>query len=195
MPKYVYIDEAHFTKMAKALRTVTGDNSSFTPEEMIDKVATIMDSAMYLLVDDEGNEIPAVFVENETMFTAEANDIRLGKVAASQNGVVEGTKDIPAYYAEQGLVTVKAGKPIDIPLFSDMCHYTKLQVIVCAYNTTTKDSVAAEKVVIEDKVYNTGSVTVLSSVTVDSNAQTIKLGLTNDSDNALVVRYMNIKEE
>lgn len=195
MANYVYIDEAYFARMAQTIRSVTGDNSKYTPEEMIEKVTNIMDAALYLLVDDQGNEVPAVFVENETMFTATANDIRLGKVAASQNGVVTGKKEIPNYRAEEGYVTIKSGNAINIPLFSDMCEYTKLQSIVCGYNTTAQNSVSAEKVVINDKVYPVGSITALSNVTVDSNTQTIKLGLTNNSGSQIVVRYMIIKED
>ena len=195
MANYVYIDEAYLARMAQTIRSVTGDDSKYTPEEMIQKVTNIMDSAMYLLVDDQGNEVPAVFVENETMFTATANDIRLGKVAASQNGVVTGKKEIPNYRAEQGYVTVKSGNVINIPLFSDMCEYTKLQAIICGYNASIQNSVSAEKVVINDKVYPVSSVTALANVTVDSNTQTIKLGLTNTSGSQIVVRYMIIKED
>lgn len=195
MDKLYSIKESTLLGLANAIRNVNGETESYTPDEMIAKVTTIMDSITYLLVDENGVEIPAVFVENETIFTAEADDIRLGKVAANQNGVVEGTKEIPAYYAEQGYVIVKTGKALEIPFFSDMCNYTKLQVIVCDYNMSIDDSVAAKKVVINDKVYEVGSTIALSDVNIDSVMQSIKLGLINDSGNSVVVRYFSIKEE
>lgn len=195
MDKLYSIKESTLKGLGNAIRTVSGETKTYTPEEMIEKVTTIMDSITYILVDENGVEVPAVFVENETIFTAEADDIRLGKVAANQNGVVEGTKEIPTYRAEDGYVTVKPGKSMDITMFSDMCQYSTLQVIVCGYNTSVTDSVSAEKVVIKGKVYNVGSTAVLSEVSVDSTAQSIKLGLTNTSDYSVVLRFMIIKED
>lgn len=195
MANYVYIDEAYFARMAQTIRSVTGDDSKYTPEEMIQKVTNIMDSAMYILVDADGNEIPAVFVENETMFDATANDIRLGKVAASQNGVVTGKKEIPNYRAQEGVVFAETNAEMNIPLFSDICEYTALQVIVCEYNMSVVNSVSSQKVVIGSKVYDVGSATILANVTVDTTAQTIKLGLRNTGTKRMVLRYMIIKEE
>ena len=195
MDKLYSIKESTLTRLANAIRIVNGENKTYTPEEMIEKVTTIMDSITYLLVDENGTEIPAVFVENETIFTATADDIRLGKVAANQNGVIEGTKEIPNYRAMEGYEIIKAGNQLNISLFSDMCQYTTLQCIVCGYNTTVTDSVSAEKVVIKDNVYDVGSTSVLAKVSVDAATQTIVLGLTNNGESRLIVRYMIIKED
>lgn len=195
MEKLYSIKESTLQGLANAIRDVNGETKSYTPEEMIAKVTTIMDSITYLLVDENGVEIPAVFVENETIFTAEANDIRLGKVAANQNGVVEGTKDIPAYYTEQGFEVISPGNQLDIQLFSDMYDYMNLQAIVCEYNTDVTNSVAAKMVVIKDNVYAVDSTTALSTVSKDATTQSIKLGINNDGEKSLVLRYVIIKEE
>lgn len=195
MDKLYSIKESTLKGLANSIRNINGESKSYTPTEMIEKVTTIMDSITYLLVDENGVEIPAVFVENETIFTAEAHDIRLGKIAANQNGVVEGTKDIPAYYTEEGTVKIKAGSAMTIPVFSDMCNYTKLQAIVCRHSGIIKTSVYSEKVVIDNSVYNVASETALSSVTVDPVVQAIEFGLSNDSELAMLIRYIIIKEE
>jgi hypothetical protein len=195
MEKLYSIKESTLKGLANAVRSVNGETARYSPDEMIEKVTTIMDSITYILVDENGVEVPAVFVENETIFTAEADDIRLGKVAANQNGVVEGTKEIPTYQATSGSVTIKPGKAMTIPVFSDLCQYTELQVIVCDYNTAPADSVSAEKVVINDTVYNVGSTIAISVVAVDPSAQTIKLGFTNENETSSIIRYMIIKEE
>lgn len=195
MEKLYSIKESTLVGLANAIRVVNGEKKTYTPEEMIEKVTTIMESITYMLIDENGDEIPAVFVENETIFTATENDIRIGKIAANQNGIVTGTKEIPTYQATEGHVVVKTGKELTISLFSEMCQYTTLQVIVCKYNTTIANSVSAEKVVINDNVYDVRSSVSLANVTVDSQNQTIKLGLINDTDSSLVVRYMIIKEE
>lgn len=47
-----------------------------------------------LLVDEYGNEIPGVIVSQEAVFTANDNDVRRGKVYASNDGVSVGTLDV-----------------------------------------------------------------------------------------------------
>ena len=191
-----YIIEAETLKgLADALRSVTGETRKYTPTEMIEAVATILETGSYILVDEAGNVIPAVFVDNETTFNATANDIRIGTKAVTDSGVTEGTKEIPAYHTEEGYTRIAPGKTLTIEMFSDMCQYTKLQAIICSYNTTITNSVAAEMVVVEDNLYYVRSVDAVASVTVDTENQSIILGITNDSENYLVVRYFTYKEE
>ena len=44
-----------------------------------------------ILVDENNNEIIGTVVENVTMFDATAEDIKAGKVAATDSGIVVGT--------------------------------------------------------------------------------------------------------
>lgn len=149
----------------------------------------------YILVDEKGNEVAATLVDNETSFDATANDIRQGKVAATNSGVTVGTKEIPAYNTSQGRRTIKPGASLVIPMYSDKCQFTKFQAIICLYNTAVSDSLAAQLVAIEDKLYEVGSTAELATITVDVENQSINLGITNDGDTSLVIRYMTIKEE
>lgn len=150
---------------------------------------------MYILVDEEGNEYPAVVVEEETVFDATANDIREGKVAATEDGVTIGTKEIPAYITTEGVQIVRAGNPIIIKPKDNKYDYTKLLAVVCAYNTSLANSVAVEMSCINDKVYQASSIEVLSEVFIDADSQTINLGLTNDGAESIIVRYITYKEE
>lgn len=194
MAKYI-IDGETLEGLGDSIRSVTGSVKRFTPEEMINEVKNIMDAATFILVDADGNEYPAVYLDSEVRFTATANDIRKGYTAITAAGVTEGTKEIPNYRAMEGTRVVKTGKQLDIPLYSDMCEYTHLQSIVCAYNTNADDSVSAEKVVIDDHVYDVGSTLSLAIVNVDLEAQTINLGISNEGEISLVVRYTIIKED
>lgn len=45
----------------------------------------------FLLEDENGNQMTGVVVDELTIFTATAEDIKLGKVAATDSGVVTGT--------------------------------------------------------------------------------------------------------
>lgn len=194
MEKYV-IDGATLEGLGDSIRSVTGSTKKFTPDEMIEEVKNILNATTFILVDTDGNEYPAVYVDSDTVCTATANDIRKGSVAITPEGVIEGTKEIPNYRAEEGITFVDPKSTLDIAVFSDMCEYTVLQAIICAYNTTVDDSVSAEKVVIDDAVYNVNSTTVLTKVSIDPEAQTIKLGITNNDEKVLIIRYMIIKED
>ena len=184
---------------ALLLGLINGDNPDITPVSRIECYLKALceknAGSTYILVDSDGNEVVATLVDEATVFNATANDIRLGKVAATESGVTTGTKDIPAYHTTEGVEKIPAGSTLTIPMFSDKCQYTKLQALICTFNTLVSDSVATEKVSIDGKVYNVGSTTVLSEVSVDSVNQSINLSLMNDSDHPVVIRYFTYKEE
>lgn len=161
-------------------------------------VGTVIDdkTKTYILVDELGNEVPAVLVDEEVALTATANDIRLGSVAVTEEGVTVGEKFIPPYYTTVGYRIVTNGSVCSIPLPNRNAHdYTALQCIICAFNTNLNNSVGAEKVVINDKVYDTKSVIALSDVTKDHDTKTVHLGITNDSGKHCILRYFTYKEE
>lgn len=45
----------------------------------------------FLLEDENGNQLTGIVVDELTVFTATAEDIKLGKVAGTDSGVVTGT--------------------------------------------------------------------------------------------------------
>lgn len=162
---------------------------------LIGGISGSSEPATYTLFTQDGQQITAVEIDEEVVFTATENDIRAGTVAATASGVVTGTKEIPSYYTTEGAVKIASGSSLTISMYSDRCQYTKLQAMVCAYNTSMDDSVATEKVSINGKVYAVNSTSVLAEVSVDTEKQTIELNLTNDSENPVVIRYMTYKEE
>ena len=149
----------------------------------------------YVLIDEEGNEIPAIYIGEETIFDATANDIREGKMAVSGDGVVIGTKEIPAYITTESTRVITAGKPLTITMRDGKHQYTKLQAIVCAYNTTMNNSVAAQQVCINSNMYLVDSTEVLSAVTIDDDTQSIVFGINNDTSKSVIIRYFTYKEE
>lgn len=153
------------------------------------------DTQMYILQDEDGTEYPAVLVDEETVFDATSNDIREGKVAATDLGVITGTKEIPAYITTEGYQVVPAGKPFTIRMRANRCEYTKLQVLICSYKSNLTNSVATEKVSINGKVYEVNSTDELSNVTVDVDNGQIDLGISNEDTSLRVIRYFTYKEE
>ena len=195
MAKYV-IEESTLKNLANAIRKVNGETKSYTPDEMIDRVTNIMDSITYILVDEDGKEVPAVYVDSETILTATPNDIRIGTVAVTDEGVTTGEKEIPAYHTTEGVEAVPAGSNFTITVrTADRYDFTKLQAIICTFNQSLAKSVAAEKVAINENVYATGSTTSLSTITVDHDNKLINLGITNTGSKPCVIRYFTYKEE
>lgn len=146
----------------------------------------------FIIEDSDGNELIGIVVNEEVIFTATENDIRKGTVAATQNGVTEGTKEIPTYHTTFGskIVTNGAKFVLEIPRYD----YTKLQVIFCPYNTSMTNSVSAEKVVIDNKVYSVQSTVVESTAVIDNANARIDFGITNNSGKPYILRYSSYKE-
>lgn len=190
------VDEASLVAVAEAIREKSGTSELLVfPEGFVTAISKIEgtdETQTYLLVDEAGNEVAAVLVSEETVFDATANDIRLGKVAATADGVTTGTKEIPSYNTREGFTLITAGKQLTIPTVD--YDYTKMQALVCAFNTSLSNSVSTEKVAINDRVYNVQSVDALSVVTKNDSNQTIDFGVTNDSDKPQIVRYVYYKE-
>lgn len=149
----------------------------------------------FLLTDSDGNEITGVVVGEETIFDATKNDVREGKTFAGNDGVATGTKVIPAYHTTETELYIENGEDFIIPLsYLDLYDYTKLQVIICKYNTSMSDSVSAQKISILDKVFDVNSTTEVSSVTKDAENKSINLGITNNSGVPCVLRVFTYKE-
>lgn len=153
------------------------------------------DNDTIILVDEYGNEIPAVLVDEEVEITATENDIRLGTTAITDKGVIEGKKVIPSYHTTEGTKIISSGKPLVIKMNSDNCQFTKLYALVCSFNTTLENSVSTEMVMINDLVYMTNSTEPISKATVNMETQTIELGIINTSKTPYVIRFMTYKEE
>lgn len=188
----VLIDSETLTGLADALRDVTGETRTYTPTEMIEAVTTIMETGTYILVDEEGTEIPAVFVENKTAFTATANDIRIGTTAVTDSGVTVGTKEIPAYHTTEGFKLIPAGSDCIVKIKNH--SYTKLQAIFCPFNSSLDKSVAADRVAINGMVYPVSSSAAESEITVDDTLGCVDFGVTNTSGKPYLIRYFTYKE-
>lgn len=140
--------------------------------------------------------IIATVVGQETIFDATENDVRKGMTFASNAGVKVGTKDIPAYRTTQGVKSVKPGESFSILLKQyTQYDYTKLQCLISKFNTSIEDSVAVDKIVIDDSVYAVNSTALLSSVTKNSETESIDLNITNSTNDNYVLRYFTYREE
>lgn len=161
------------------------------------RVGTEDDTPLYVLVTEDGQEIPAVMVEEEVNFDATANDIRIGKVAATNEGVTIGEKVIPSYNTYTGARLVTKNSSFKIPNMDsriDYYDYTKLQSIICLFNTNVSKSVSAEKVSIDDNLYDVRSSEPISTIVKNHDTKSIDFGIVNDLGTHCVIRYFTYKE-
>lgn len=187
--------KAKLTAIADSIRDRTGDPDKMTLDEMsaeIDYMPAGDDGEAYILVDENGNEIPAVLTEEEVDLTATANDIRIGTIAVTDDGVIEGTKEIPAYHTYDGIRGVPKGDLLAVP-HADY-DYTEFQGIVCLYNTEPDNSVAATMVAINNGVYAVNSADLLSELIKDDSLRRVSFGMTNDTGKNCFIRYIMYKE-
>lgn len=150
------------------------------------------------IISDDGTDLMGVVVDQETVLTATPNDIRKGKIAATEYGIIEGEKDIPAYRTERGFRVIKPGASFSIyftPDDYDQYNYTQLQCMIAPFNTSISDSYAINKIVINDGVYMTESTNKISDVTKNSETKSIDLNITNDSDVNQFIYFFTYKEE
>lgn len=90
MAKYI-IDSETLEGLANTIRNLTGETRKYTPLEMIDAVSHIMDSPVYIILDQDDNEHYALYTGEDIVLTATADDIPAGKIAITGSGVTVGT--------------------------------------------------------------------------------------------------------
>jgi hypothetical protein len=182
------------------MATVMTEKGVTVPSEaLIDEYPPLADTIepmpdTFILQDENGVEVVATAVSEEMVFDATENDIREGKTAATLNGVTVGTKVIPSYHTREGYRIITTNSQFAITQLEDLYDYSKLQAIICPYNNSIVESVAADKVAINEGVYAVNSTGLLATVTKDSETKSINLGITNESENLYVLRYFTYKE-
>lgn len=145
---------------------------------------------------EDGTVLEGVVAEEKPVITATANDVRKGKTVITSQGLIEGEKDIPAYRTTVGYRQVKPGEAFYIPLSGyDKYDYTKLQCMIVLKNTKPSDSVATEKIVLDDAVYPVESIDKISDVTKDFDNKSIELNLINNTEQTYYIRYYTYRQE
>ena len=181
--------------LADSLADKGEDASNNEPLDDLVKKAGDYIPKSYLFVDENGNEVAGILVSQETVFDATVNDVREGKTFGAETGVATGEKVIPGCHSHEGTKRIRPGQKFEVSLVDENQYdYTLLQCVICAFNTNLVDSVAAEKVVINDTVYDVLSTIPLYAVTKNHETHSINLGFTNDTDEPLVLRYFTYKE-
>lgn len=151
----------------------------------------------FLLETEDGVELAGVLVDEVTVFTAdESKDIREGKIAATEKGVVTGTKRIPSYETIRSSRGIRPGGSFYIPLSAyDLYNYTQFQCVIAKWGTTPADSVEVDKIGIYDHIYPVSSTEALSDITKNSDRKSIDLNIINNTDDTYCIHYFTFKED
>ena len=150
----------------------------------------------FILVDEDGNEITGVCVDNPVVFTAGDNDVREGMVYASDCGVSEGSKVIPEYETVAGSKMVSPGSSFTILLPEKNAYdYTAFQCMISLVDMSDlNNSVNTNMVSLKNYVFEVNSTTKLSSVSVNHETQSIDLNINNNTDNYYLIHYFTYRE-
>lgn len=148
-----------------------------------------------VLTDSNGNEFTGVVTGQKTVFTATKDDVKTGKIFASDEGIQTG-EDTRTYRTTHATHLVLPNQDFSIPLAQyDKYDYTKFQAVISEFNTTEFDSLSVEKFVLYDSVYNVNSDDKVSDVTKNEDTKSVDLNITNNTDNTFIVHYNTYKEE
>ena len=151
-----------------------------------------------LIIEDEnGTEMVGVVTGSEVVFTANsAKDIREGTVAATEEGIITGSKRIPSYETTRSSRLIMPGSAFSIPLSDyNKYDYTQFQCIIAKRNTSLQDSVAVDKVGISDNIYFVNSTESLAQITKNADTKSIDLNITNNTEDIYYIHFFTFKEE
>lgn len=148
-----------------------------------------------VLVDEDGNELTGVVTENVQMFDATPADVRINKTFVSDNGIETGENTI-TYRTSEGIRLVLPETQFSIAFDGyDQHDYTKLQCIITKYASNSSERMGAEKIVLNNNVYDVGSSTSVSEITKNSETKSIDLNITNNSSDVYMIYFFTYKEE
>ncbi len=149
-----------------------------------------------VLVDNSGNELTGVIVGQETIFTAGDNDVREGKIYASDDGVSTGTKYIPGYETSAGSEIIAPGANFSVLLpKANKYDYTVFQCMISLVDMNNMDnSVNTSMIAFQDGVFAVNSTNKLSDVSKNAATQSIDLNITNTTEDYYFIHYFTYKE-
>lgn len=150
---------------------------------------------MVEIVDGNGNTLVGTVTDSAVVFDATREDVKVGKIFASNDGVQEGI-DTNTYRTTVGSKIIEPGENISIPLSQyDKYNYTKFQGVIVIYNSDYSTNVNVVGITIDDYVFSSSTSNKLSTITKNSVTKSIDFNVKNDTQNAYEVFYSTYYEE
>ena len=166
-----------------ALATYAGLIEELENEEQISYVLTNADGSKRAYAVKNAEEAISL--------TATENDIRINTTAITDTGYTEGAKEIPAYFSTcaKKVINANVEAVIDVPEYD----YKNIMVSLAPYNNSVSESTAVNYVSIDNAMYEANSTTKVSEITIDTDNQQVKLGITPSK--LSILRYFIVREE
>lgn len=147
---------------------------------------------MVEIVDGNGNTLVGTVTDSAVVFDATREDVKVGKMFASNDGVQEGI-DTKIYRTTVGSEIIKPGENISIPLSQyDKYNYTKFQGVIVIHNSDYSTNVNVVGITIDDYVFSSSTSNKLSTITKNSVTKSIDFNVKNDTQNVYEVFYSTI---
>lgn len=145
------------------------------------------------LVNEKGEEITAVVIGKDFIFDATAEDVKEGKTFASDLGVDVGVNE-HMHNAQHGTCLINPGDDFSVTLSeNDEYNYAAFQAIIIVSDISAGNSMFANKIVLDNAVYDVASGEKVSDVTKNHAKKSVDFNLVNDTDSVCVVHYITYK--
>lgn len=145
------------------------------------------------LVNENGEEITAVVIGKDFIFDATAEDVKEGKTFASDLGVDVGVNE-HMYNAQHGTCLINPGDNFSVTLNeNDEYNYAAFQAIVTMSDMSADNSMFANKIVLNNAVYDVASGAKVSDVTKNHASKSVDFNMVNDTDSVYVIHYITYK--
>ena len=188
----IIIDKDDLVRIADTVRLKKGSTELLS---LFDIFASLEDN-LYLIVDEDGNQLFATFTEQEILANATANDIRIGKTAVTESGLIEGENTITYRTAEGSQLVLPNNEFCISSLYlHNQYNYTKLQCIIAKYSSDANERMSTEKIVLNDNIYDTGSSVVVATLTKNAETKSIDFNITNDTNDVYIIYFFTYAEE
>lgn len=150
---------------------------------------------MIEIVDENENTYIGTVTDSEVIFDATRADVRIGKTFASSDGVSQGENTI-TYRTLKEEHLVLPQENFSIPLSEhDFYNYTKFQAIITKYETSISDSNQAEKIAINDAIFNVSSAEKISDITKNDTTKSIDFNIINETDDIYLIHLFTYRQE
>ena len=148
-----------------------------------------------ILTDENGNEVVGVVTDSVQAFSATPADVRINKTFVSDNGIETGENTI-TYRTFKGECLIFPQENFSIPLRNNNHYdYTKFQGIITKFGTSIDDSVYAEKIALNNAVFNVNSTEKMSDITKNATSKSIDLNIINNTNDMYLIHFFTYKEE
>ena len=144
---------------------------------------------------EDGTVLEGVVADEAPVIDATAKDVRKGKTVITNQGVIEGETEIPAYETRMSYLLVSPNDVCSISLSSkDRYDYTKFQCVVVVFSPDYNSNVVTKYISMNDGLFSVETSEKVSDISKNNETKSIDLNIINDSEDIYEITYFTCKE-